>query len=84
MKRFRLGRIVAFVAILMLPANALAHGGHLGEFAGDSHWIGWATLGAAAALAALLGRKPKPEDDAEDTESATENEAESSTEEQSA
>ena len=84
MKCFLIGRIVALPAILMQPAHAFAHGGHLGELAGHSHWIGWGALVAGAALAALLGRKPKPEDSAEDTESANENEAESSTEEQSA
>lgn len=66
---------IAF-ASLAAPSLAWAHGGHIGELAGHSHWIGVAALAgavAAAALAAKLkGRKseeqadePKAEADAE-------------------
>jgi hypothetical protein len=40
--------------------SAHAHGGHLGEVAGHTHWVGIAAVAAAAALAAgvaLAGRK---------------------------
>lgn len=42
-----------FLAILTTASGpAMAHGGHVGELAGHSHWLGWAALAGAAALAA--------------------------------
>lgn len=32
--------------------GVLAHGGHVGDLAGHSHWIGWAAAAAAGAIAA--------------------------------
>ena len=53
--------IAAAAAYWLVPLPAFAHFGHIGELAGHSHWVGWAALGSAAALAALLGRRPKPQ-----------------------
>ncbi len=64
-------RILATAAIAVSPAQALAHGGHLGELAGHSHWIGLAALGIAAGLIALLPqRKRKTEEDSGEAASA--------------
>lgn len=62
----------------LLSAPAFAHGGHLGELAGHSHWVGVAALAGAALIAgviALKGRKGAgksetagPQDHAEPTE----------------
>ena len=46
-----------FVAILLWPTIAYAHWGHAGEVAAHSHWVGIGALAAAAALAALVGKK---------------------------
>jgi hypothetical protein len=67
----------------LLPFEALAHGGHLGDLAGHSHWIGWGALVAGAALAALLGKRKEKQETAEDSEPAGEPEAEPASEEQS-
>jgi membrane protein implicated in regulation of membrane protease activity len=32
--------------------SVLAHGGHVGDLAGHSHWVGWAAAAAAGAIAA--------------------------------
>lgn len=49
------------LALSAFSQNALAHGIHLGELAGHSHWVGWgAMLGAAAIGAAIaFGKKKK-------------------------
>ncbi|OCW57613.1 DUF6732 family protein [Hoeflea olei] len=38
-------------------SDALAHGGHLGDLAGHSHWLGWAAAAAAGAVAAWAIRR---------------------------
>ncbi|MEP1932087.1 MAG: DUF6732 family protein [Roseibium sp.] len=35
------------------PALAFAHGGHLGDLAGHSHWVGIAALAGAALIAGV-------------------------------
>lgn len=55
------------LAAALLPSSALAHGGHFGELAGHSHWVGVAALAGAALVAgiiALKDRKQKKEDGA--------------------
>ena len=45
---------------------ALAHGGHVGDLAGHSHWVGWAAAAAAGAIAAWAikrGKKSKTADE---------------------
>lgn len=53
-------------SILIFPAFgaslAHAHGGHLGELAGHSHWVGWAAAAGAAALAAWAGKRKLDQD----------------------
>lgn len=55
-------------ALILLPAPALAHIGHLGELGGHDHWIALGGIAIAAGIALWGGRK-KPD---EDTEEATE------------
>lgn len=44
-----------------------AHGGHLGDLAGHSHWLGWGMVAAAGVIIAVLGTKTKgKQDDDED------------------
>ncbi|KJS17400.1 MAG: hypothetical protein VR78_06080 [Hoeflea sp. BRH_c9] len=44
------------VLSLLIPVfavgRAFAHGGHMGDLAGHSHWVGWAAAAAAGAVAA--------------------------------
>lgn len=60
MHRFTKG-LAALIA-LFLPTSAFAHGGHLGELAGHSHWIGVAALAGAAAIAAVIAAKGRKKD----------------------
>jgi len=60
---------LAFVGLLM-PAQAYAHLGHLGDLAGHSHWAGIALAGCAAALGGLLAAKGSA---ASDTDTGAEN-----------
>ncbi|MCZ4289226.1 DUF6732 family protein [Hoeflea alexandrii] len=47
---------------------ALAHGGHVGDLAGHSHWLGWAAAAAAGAIAAwAIKRGSKSKSAAKDT-----------------
>ncbi|MEO9527916.1 DUF6732 family protein [Roseibium sp.] len=70
--------VFAGLAAAVLPTSAFAHGGHLGDLAGHSHWVGVAALAGAALIAgviALKGRKRAQEDDsaeqdAEDADTA--------------
>lgn len=51
----------ALVSVLVTQ-TAFAHGGHVGDLAGHSHWVGWAAAAAAGAIAAWAikrGRKGK-------------------------
>ncbi|WP_299861124.1 DUF6732 family protein [uncultured Hoeflea sp.] len=69
-------RILVFTSVvltLMGVSTAFAHGGHVGDLAGHSHWVGWAAAAAAAALAAWAAKrgskaKAKREDDGKTAE----------------
>ncbi len=67
--------ILAGLAAAVLPTSAFAHGGHLGELAGHSHWVGVAALAGAALVAgviALKDRKKKKADTAPEARSEEE------------
>ena len=60
--------------------TAFAHGGHVGDLAGHSHWVGWAAAAAAGAITAWAikrGNKSKSDDQdtADETEADTQPEA---------
>ncbi len=55
---------------VFLPSTAFAHGGHLGELAGHSHWIGVAAVAGAALVAGLVALKDRKKKDAEETPEA--------------
>ena len=66
---------IMLTALILLPAPALAHIGHLGEVAGHGHWIALGGIALAGAIALLGGRKKADEDTEaaasdEDTEEA--------------
>ena len=70
---------LAFVMMLFGGmSGAMAHSGHLGEFAGHGHLIGAALGVAAAVLAAALVAKGRAQtaDDEENAETVTDNENE--------
>lgn len=67
--------VPAIVFLLAAPVGALAHGGHVGELAGHSHWVGVAAIFGAAAVAAVAARLRKREKQSED-EARAEAEAE--------
>ena len=50
------GPAPALTTIILAPASAQAHWGHLGELAGHGHWIA-AGLAAAGRLGHRLGRR---------------------------
>jgi len=41
----------SFPYVLLSAGPAFAHGGHVGELAGHTHWIGWAAIAGATAVA---------------------------------
>lgn len=53
---------------LCLTSTSFAHGGHLGELAGHSHWIGVAALAGAALVAGLVAAKGKKKEDSDEAE----------------
>ena len=53
----------ALTTIILSPASAQAHWGHLGELAGHGHWIA-AGLAAAVAVAGLAIIRPRKESEA--------------------
>ncbi|MEM8702705.1 MAG: DUF6732 family protein [Pseudomonadota bacterium] len=55
---------------VFVPSTAFAHGGHLGELAGHSHWIGVAAVAGAALVAGLVALKDRKKKTAEDTPEA--------------
>jgi len=65
---------------LALPGVALAHGGHLGELAGHSHWIGVAALAGAALIGGLVAAKSKKARDKNDAADKSGEEIEPETE----
>lgn len=44
--------ILSFLVLASAAQSASAHGGHIGDLAGHSHWLGWAAAAAAGAVAA--------------------------------
>lgn len=59
------------------PAAAFAHGGHIGELAGHSHWAGLAALAGAVVIAgavAWVSRKAKTASEAETETAESDNE----------
>jgi len=48
MRTLVLSLIVTFAG----AQSAFAHGGHVGDLAGHSHWVGWAAAAAAGAITA--------------------------------
>ncbi|MCX2724218.1 DUF6732 family protein [Roseibium salinum] len=72
--------ILAGLAAAVLPTSAYAHGGHLGELAGHSHWVGVAALAGSALVAGIIALKDRkrnkedeaPEARADDEETAAE------------
>jgi membrane protein implicated in regulation of membrane protease activity len=62
-------RTLVFTSVVLIlhgASSAFAHGGHIGDLAGHSHWVGWAAAAAAAAVTAWAikrGHKAKPEDE---------------------
>lgn len=61
--------------IILAPASAQAHWGHLGELAGHGHWIA-AGLAAAAAVAVAGLAITRPRKESEATDEAVPDEAE--------
>ncbi|MGJ8569778.1 MAG: DUF6732 family protein [Hoeflea sp.] len=58
---------------------ALAHGGHIGDLAGHSHWVGWAAAAAAGAITAWAikrGNKSKTAGQEETDEADTDKQPE--------
>jgi len=57
----------ALTTIILAPASAQAHWGHLGELAGHGHWIAAGLAAAAAmAVAGLPITRPREESEAAD------------------
>ncbi|MEM9634083.1 MAG: DUF6732 family protein [Pseudomonadota bacterium] len=59
--------ILTGLAATILPTSAFAHGGHLGELAGHSHWVGVAALAGAALVAGIVALKGRKQKETEDT-----------------
>ena len=55
----------ALTTIVLVPASAQAHWGHLGEIAGHGYWIA-AGLAAAVVVAGLPITRPREESEAAD------------------
>ena len=57
----------AITTIILVPATAQAHWGHLGELAGHGHWIAAGLAAAAAvAVAGLAITRPRKKSEAAD------------------
>lgn len=52
---------IILTALVLLPAPASAHLGHIGEVAGHGHWIALGGIAIAGAIA-LLGARKKDRD----------------------
>ncbi len=63
--------VLSVLGSVFFTHAALAHGGHVGDLAGHSHWVGWAAAAAAGAITAWAikrGSKSKsPAKDSSDT-----------------
>ena len=57
---------LTLLAAPLMPQNAQAHIGHIGELAGHGHLLGIGAVAAAAALAAALARSRRRDRDVED------------------
>lgn len=68
----------ALTTIILAPASAQAHWGHLGELSGHGHWIAAAAAAAAVAVAGLAITRPRKESEA--TDEAVPDEAETNEE----
>lgn len=44
--------VLSLLLTVLAAGSAYAHGGHIGDLAGHSHWVGWAAAAAAGAVAA--------------------------------
>ena len=78
MKGAAMTRMFITFTLLLSASPALAHVGHLGQFAGHDHWVAGAALGAALAVSvwgALKGKKAEEEADADSNEDSEEVEA---------
>lgn len=69
---------IASALTAFVPLSVHAHGGHLSELAGHSHWIGLAALAGVAAAgvlaAKLKGRREEGDVEALEAEPETEGE----------
>lgn len=64
----------ALLLFLCSASPALAHVGHVAEWAGHSHWIAGAAIAAAAALTMWGVRKPKDQEVEAEADTDTEEE----------
>ena len=62
--------ILSALAAIALPVPAFAHGAHLGELAGHSHWVGVAALAGAALVAGIIALKDKKQKKADEAPDA--------------
>lgn len=69
-------RVTLTILTLLYPGMALAHIGHIGELAGHGHWIALGALGLAAGVAAIAKGKRKDPEAEDETEEASETDAE--------
>ena len=75
------GPAPALTTIILAPASAQAHWGHLGELAGHGHWIAAGLAAAAAAAVAVAGLAiTRPRKESEATDKAVPDEAETNEE----
>lgn len=51
--------VLSIAGSVFFTQAALAHGGHVGDLAGHSHWVGWAAAAAAGAIAAWAIKRGK-------------------------
>jgi hypothetical protein len=61
------------ISAILAPTAVLAHGGHLADLAGHSHWVGVAALVGAATIAAVAAklRGQRGQDNTPDGEETT-------------
>ena len=65
--------ILSLLVLVSAAQSAFAHGGHIGDLAGHSHWLGWAAAAAAGAVAAWAikrGARSSPDAGKSDTDDA--------------
>lgn len=55
--------IVSGFFLLAGAVPGFAHGGHMGDLAGHSHWLGWGLVVAVGVIIAVIGSKTKDEQD---------------------